>query len=57
MIHFIDSRSESDASKSADSPFPPGGQSRIPPSKEPLQRARELLVHALFNHNEFVTVR
>ena len=27
------------------------------PSNEPAQRARENLVHALFNHHEFVTIR
>jgi hypothetical protein len=37
--------------------YPAGGTSKVPPAKEPLQRARELLVHTLFNHNEFVTVR
>jgi mono/diheme cytochrome c family protein len=29
----------------------------IPPSKEPRLRARENLVHVLFNHNDFVTIR
>ena len=28
-----------------------------PPSLDPVQRARESLIHALFNHNDFVTVR
>src|SRR5262249_8190865 len=27
------------------------------PSRSPAQRARESLVHALFNHNDFVTIR
>ncbi|HVA51500.1 MAG TPA: DUF1553 domain-containing protein [Pirellulales bacterium] len=27
------------------------------PSSDPAQRARETLIHALFNHNDFVTVR
>jgi Protein of unknown function (DUF1553) len=29
----------------------------VPPSADPDLRAREVLVHALFNHNEFVTIR
>lgn len=28
-----------------------------PPSSDPAQRARETLIHALFNHNDFVTIR
>ena len=27
------------------------------PASDPAQRARESLIHALFNHNDFVTVR
>jgi hypothetical protein len=30
---------------------------RVPASADPRQRAREGLIHVLFNHNEFVTVR
>ena len=37
--------------------FPAGGQSKRPPAPQPHLRARENLVHVLFNHNEFVTVR
>jgi hypothetical protein len=29
----------------------------IPPSMDPQLRARENLVHVLFNHNDFVTIR
>ena len=36
-------------------PFP--GETPFAPAKEPALRARENLVHVLFNHNEFVTVR
>ena len=28
-----------------------------PPAAEPAQRARETLIHALFSHNDFVTIR
>ena len=38
-------------------PFPAGGSSRRPPSADPAQRARENLVHVLFSHNEFITIR
>ena len=30
---------------------------RVPRRATPLQRARENLVHVLFNHNDFVTIR
>jgi hypothetical protein len=33
-----------------------GPPSRLPPSTDPRQRARENLVHVLLNHNDFVTV-
>ncbi len=29
----------------------------VPPSSDPGQRARESLIHVLFNHNDFVTIR
>lgn len=38
--------------------FPVGKQKpMIPPSDSPAQRARESLIHALFNHNDFLTIR
>ena len=37
--------------------FPPGGQSKQPPSPIPHQRARENLIHVLLSHNLFVTIR
>jgi hypothetical protein len=37
--------------------FPSGLAAAVPPSNDPRQRARENLVHVLFNHNDFVTVR
>lgn len=37
--------------------FARGGTGKIAPSSDPGLRARENLVHALFNHNEFVTIR
>src|SRR5262245_28053431 len=37
--------------------FSSGPAATVPPSTDPQQRARESLVHVLFNHNDFVTVR
>jgi hypothetical protein len=38
-------------------PVEGGPTSRVPPAADPRLRARENLVHALFNHNDFITVR
>jgi hypothetical protein len=38
-------------------PFPSGSAAAVPPGKDPHGRARENLVHALLNHNDFVTIR
>ncbi len=37
--------------------FPTGGSKTVPPSSDPGQRVRENLIHILFNHNDFVTIR
>jgi mono/diheme cytochrome c family protein len=37
--------------------FPPSGKGVRAPSNDPHQRARENLVHVLFSHNDFVTIR
>ena len=34
-----------------------GEPSQVKPSDDPRQRARENLIHVLFNHNDFITVR
>jgi len=39
------------------SAFTSGPDATIKPSSDPVQRARESLVHVLFNHNDFVTIR
>ncbi|MFT5467191.1 MAG: hypothetical protein ACI8UO_002295 [Verrucomicrobiales bacterium] len=41
----------------ADGPLPGKGDSTVPPSTDPVQRARENLIHVLFSHNDFVTIR
>jgi hypothetical protein len=38
-------------------PFTAGPAAAVKPSSSPHQRARENLVHVLFNHNDFVTIR
>ncbi len=38
-------------------PFSSGPTATVGPSADPAQRAREDLVHVLFNHNDFVTIR
>jgi hypothetical protein len=38
-------------------PFTGGAPSPVPPAADPQLRAREDLIHVLFNHNEFVTIR
>ncbi len=37
--------------------FPDDGAKKTPPSADPSLRARENLVHVLFSHNDFVTIR
>jgi hypothetical protein len=38
-------------------PFGTGPAGAVKPAADPAQRARESLVHVLFNHNDFVTIR
>ena len=38
-------------------PFATGPSVAVKPSASPEQRAREDLVHVLFNHNDFITIR
>jgi hypothetical protein len=38
-------------------PFTVGPASSVVPASDPAQRARENLVHVLYNHNDFVTIR
>jgi hypothetical protein len=38
-------------------PYGGGGNSHQKPASDPVQRAREDLVHVLLNHNDFVTIR
>jgi hypothetical protein len=38
-------------------PFPKGPPPRVAPAADPAEAAREHLIHALLNHNDFITVR
>jgi hypothetical protein len=38
-------------------PFPTGPSPRVLPAADPAEAAREHLIHALLNHNDFITVR
>ena len=52
---FLGEQSESHAGKLT--PFKTSTTSGVAPSNDATQRARENLIHVLFNHHEFVTVR
>src|SRR5205814_10584822 len=54
---FLTEQAERLADAEKLTPVEGGPASRVPPSADPRQRAREGLVHALFNHTEFVTIR
>ncbi|SIO59266.1 Planctomycete cytochrome C [Singulisphaera sp. GP187] len=45
------------ADKAGLHPFTSGPATTVKPAADPAQRARESLVHVLFNHNDFVTIR
>jgi hypothetical protein len=45
------------ADKAGLHPFASGAASAVKPAADPAQRARESLIHVLFNHNDFVTIR
>ncbi|MCI0620841.1 MAG: DUF1553 domain-containing protein [Acidobacteria bacterium] len=45
------------AAKKAEEPAKSAASNSVPPADEPSLRARENLVHVLFNHNDFVTIR
>jgi hypothetical protein len=53
---FLDTQAELFRRKRTLTPFPPGVDT-LAPASDPVLHAREDLVHVLFNHNDFVTVR
>ncbi len=54
MTRFLSSTGKNSSKSEA---YAGNGESKILPSKDSIQRARENLVHVLFNHNDFVTIR
>ncbi len=56
-IEFLTEQAKQLADPKSLTAFSAGPAASIPPSSDPQHRARENLVHVLFNHNDFVTVR
>jgi hypothetical protein len=54
---FLDDQAGRLARSETLTPFVGGRSPQQKPADDPLQRARESLVHVLFNHNDFVTIR
>jgi hypothetical protein len=54
---FLRDQAELLAAPARLTPFPPSPDAVAPAAADPVQRARENLVHVLFNHNDFVTIR
>jgi hypothetical protein len=56
-VNFLATHARRLADRTHMTPFPAGLAPTVIPAADPGQRAREDLVHVLFNHNDFVTVR
>ena len=56
-LSFLQQQSETLTSGTALTAFTGGAENPNKPSADPLLRARENLVHVLYNHHDFVTVR
>jgi hypothetical protein len=56
-LAFLREQSQTLADVASLTVFSAGPAASVQPSSDPQQRARESLVHVLFNHNDFVTVR
>jgi hypothetical protein len=56
-LEFLDEQAKLLSEPKKLTPFGSGALSATPPSGDPRLRARENLVHVLFNHHEFVTIR
>jgi uncharacterized protein DUF1553/uncharacterized protein DUF1549/cytochrome c len=56
-LEFLDQQAVALSDSTSLTAFSSGPAATASPASEPLQRARENLVHVLFNHNDFVTVR
>ena len=51
--HYLAEQAHRLADRSGLTPFGKGPVPAVPPATDPAQRAREDLVHTLFNHNDF----
>jgi len=56
-LAFLREQSQTLADTASLTAFSAGPAASVLPSTDPQQRARENLVHVLFNHNDFVTIR
>jgi hypothetical protein len=56
-LTFLDEEAATLSNLTTLSAFSSGPAASVAPSNDPAQRARENLVHVLFNHNDFVTIR
>jgi hypothetical protein len=56
-LDFLTNESAALSNAASFTAFTSGPAATVAPSADPIQRARENLVHVLFNHNDFVAVR
>jgi Protein of unknown function (DUF1553) len=56
-LEFLDQQSSALSDTKTLTAFSSGPAATVVPASDPQQRARENLVHVLFNHNDFITVR
>jgi hypothetical protein len=56
-VAFLDVTVKATAGKDSGTKFPSGGSSKTAPAAPPALRRRQELIHVLFLHNDFVTVR
>jgi hypothetical protein len=56
-VHYLTEQSARLADARRLAAFASGPPAAVKPSADPRQRARENLVHVLFNHNDFLTIR
>ncbi len=56
-LAFLQSPADTLRDKESLTPFKGVGKAGVEASRDPAQRARENLVHVLYNHNDFVNIR
>lgn len=56
-VRFLEEQAVRLADRTKLTSFTAGPTCSVPPSSDPAQRSREDLIHVLFNHHEFVTLR